>query len=428
MARRQVVRLALVMAGVILCVAGMAAQRISTLATGSLLAVAGTWAVGAGVAIVGLALVMFLVEHQMYRGLRYFWFHWRTLSRLEKQMLDAGFGIQRGWYVELPRVRLFFERGYSAGRLTVRNTLKFDNRLENVVMSSALGRYVAERHYVTDDGNEHVYELVDGSASFKLVFGSFGDFLARNATVGPYRLFLDGRSEVGLQHCLLVGLTGSGKTYALYCLVLQMLNKPVRYELSFADPKGSSLAVVGSVVAGDEGTAVGVSAIVELLEQFVATMRARKAELKERLETRIDADYSDFGMTPHVFVCDEYASLVAVLASGDKATRDRVKALLYEVILQGRQLGFFLFLVMQKSDATLIDTALRDNMPLKIVLGNSEQQTYVTAFGAGVAIPTRHYVVGEGVFTEPVLAPEPKLVQFPQLKFDILQAFKAPVV
>ena len=25
----------------------------------------------------------------------------------------------------------------------------------------------------------------------------------------------------------------------------------------------------------------------------------------------------------------------------------------------------------------------------------------------------RHYAVGEGVFTEPVLAPEPKLVQFP---------------
>ena len=98
--------------------------------------------------------------------------------------------------------------------------------------------------------------------------------------------------------------------------------------------------------------------------------------------------------------------------------------LLYEVILQGRQLGFFVFLVMQKSDATLIDTALRDNIPLKIVLGNSEQQTYVTAFGAGVDVPNRHYQTGEGVFTEPVIAPEPKLVQFPFLDFDILSFCK----
>ena len=72
-------------------------------------------------------------------------------------------------------------------------------------------------------------------------------------------------------------------------------------------------------------------------------------------------------------------------------------------------MGFFLFIAMQKSDATLLETALRDNIPLKIVLGNSEQQTYITTFGHS-QIPNRHYAVGEGVFTELTLAPEPKLV------------------
>lgn len=93
----------------------------------------------------------------------------------------------------------------------------------------------------------------------------------------------------------------------------------------------------------------------------------------------------------------------------------------YETILQGRQLGFFVILTMQKSDAKIIDTALRDNLPLKIVLGESEQQTYITAFGHS-QIPNRHYAVGEGVFTEPTLAPEPKLVQCPYCDFDILAA------
>ena len=49
----------------------------------------------------------------------------------------------------------------------------------------------------------------------------------------------------------------------------------------------------------------------------------------------------------------------------------------------------------------------------------------MTAFGTGVAIPARHYKVGEGVFTEPVLAPEPKLVQCPYLDFDILSAIES---
>ena len=224
-----------------------------------------------------------------------------------------------------------------------------------------------------------------------------------------------------LQSCIWIGQTGSGKSYALYNLILQMLNKKVKYELFFADPKGSSLAVLGSKVASDR-TAVDFEDIIALLKTFVTFMRERKPELKALLESKLDSDYSDFGLNPYVFIFDEYASFSSVLAAADKKTRDEVKAMLYEVILQGRQLGFFMVLAMQKSDATLIDTAIRDNLPLKIVLGNAEQQTYVTAFGTGADIPNRHYAVGEGVFTEPTLAPEPKLIQCPYLNFDILQA------
>lgn len=122
-----------------------------------------------------------------------------------------------------------------------------------------------------------------------------------------------------------------------------------------------------------------------------------------------------------MLIIDEYASFVEVLASKEKKTRDPVMAGIYEIILQGRQLGFLICLTMQKSDAKLIDTALRDNIPLKIVLGNSEKQTYITAFGHA-DIPNRHYGSGDGVFTEPSIAPEPKLVQCPYCDFDILKA------
>lgn len=379
------------------------------------------YAVLVALVLLGSILVEFLLDNKIYKGLKYFWHYHKTKNKLELQMIDAGFTIQRSYYVEIPKVTLTFSDDFSTGILRIRNNLKFDRKLDDVVMSSALGKFIVEQHYLTDDGNYYIYELVDGSVSFKMQFDTFKEFLSYNNKISPYKLFLDKRSQVKLQHCLLVGQTGSGKSYSLYSLIVQMLNKRVPYEMFYADPKGSSLAVIGSAIAEDR-TAVDVASIIKLLEEFVSLMRERKQELKERLKNKIDADYSTFGMKPYIFICDEYASLSSVLASEEKKVRDKVKALLYEIILQGRQLGFFVVIAMQKSDATLLDTALRENIPLKIVLGNSEPQTYVTAFGNGVDIPNRHYVTGEGVFTEPELAPTPKLVQFPYLDFDILQA------
>ena len=366
-------------------------------------------------------------EHHFENGFWYFLQHWIITNRLERQMIDAGFCIQRGKIIDIPKIKLSLSKDLSTGCLYIRNALKFDNKLDKATMSSALGRYIVDYHYLTDDGNYYVYELIEGSTSFKLTFNSFTEFLKHNYTIQQYELFLDNRSIVKLQSCLLVGITGSGKSYGLYNFVIQMLNKIVPYKIFFADPKGSSLEIIGTAVA-EERTAADIQPIIRLLEEFVGLMQERKKELRHCLSNKIDADYSDFGLSPMVFICDEYASFASVLAAEDKATRDKVKGLLYQIILQGRQLGCFLFLVMQKSDATLIDTALRDNVPLKIVLGNSEQQTYVTTFGAGITIPNRHYVIGEGVFTEPEIAPEPKLVQLPQFNFDILKAIKAPEV
>lgn len=372
-----------------------------------------------------LVILVFLIENKAYRGIKYFYYYFTIKNRLELQMMDAGYSIKRSNYVELPRIKLVFSNDFKSATLRIQNSMKFSKKLDDVDISSALGKFVDEYHYHTDDCNTYVYELVDASVSFKQTFNSFEKFKEYSATLSDYKLFLDNRSAVKLQHTLIVGQTGSGKTYCLYSLVLQMLSKKAKYELYFSDPKGSSLAVLGSVIASSS-TYIDNAEIIAGLEQFVDKMRIRKTELKERLKEKLDADYSDFNMSPHIFIIDEYASFSSTLASCEKKVRDNVKSMLYEIILQGRQLGFFVFLIMQKSDATLIDTALRENLPLKIVLGNSDQQTYVTCFGSGVDIPNRHYAVGEGVFTEPTLAPSPKLLQCPCLNFDILGCVKKP--
>lgn len=370
--------------------------------------------------IIAILLLAFLFENRIYKGFRYFINYFSVKNRLEKQLIDAGFGIQREFYIELPKIILTFDKEFKTGTLKVRNAVKHDKRLDDTVLSAALGKFVVERHYQTHDENFYVYELLNCGTSFKMTFNSFDDFRRYSNKVNRYRLFLDDRTHVKLQSLMLVGLTGSGKTYALYSLILQMLHKTTtRYELYFADPKNSSLAVLSQAI-DKERTATSIDDIILLLEDFVNEMHLRKKEMNVLLQDKLEADYSDFALSPHVFLIDEYAAFSAVIATRDKKTRDKVSALLHEIVLEGRQLGFHVVLCLQKSDATLIDTAIRENIPLKIVLGQSGQQTYVTAFGTGVDIPNRHYDVGEGVFTEPTLAPQPKLVQFPHLNFDIL--------
>lgn len=348
---------------------------------------------------------------------------WRILFSLQRQLRDAGFGIERFWFLELPKVKLSFSEDLLTGILKVQNSVKFSKRLDDIDFSSALLNYKIERHFISRDANWYIYELLRADVSFRLTFSSLTSFMLTTDHLDPYELFLDARSICRLQHTLLVGQTGSGKTYALYSLILQMLCMSVPYELYFVDPKGSSISVLSRQIAPDR-TAVSFDEIVALLEDFVEAMDARKVAFADQLNTRLDADYRYFELEPHVLIIDEYAAFSAVVATKEKKVRDHVESLMHQIILMGRQLGFFVILVMQKSDAKLITTALRDNIPLKIVLGNAEDTTYETTFGTGVDIPPMDYPPGDGVFTEPSLARTPKLVQFPTLDFDILNAAK----
>lgn len=347
----------------------------------------------------------------------------KIFLKLRRQLVDAGFSVDRMWLLALPKVELAFSDNLLTGTLKVQNTVKLNKRLHDIDFSAALENYKIERHYLSRDANWYVYELLRADVSFRMHFNALANFVNAARQVAPYDIFLDMRSICQLQHTLLVGQTGSGKTYALYSLILQMLCKRVPYELYFADPKGSSISVLSQQIAPDR-TAVTFDEIVDLLENFVGAMEDRKAEFADQLNIRLDADYRYFELAPHVLIIDEYAAFSAVIATKEKKVRDHVEALMHQIILMGRQLGFFVILVMQKSDAKLITTALRDNIPLKIVLGNAEDTTYETTFGTGVDIPPMDYPPGDGVFTEPTLAKTPKLVQFPTLDFDILNAAK----
>lgn len=367
------------------------------------------------------------LRNQIDKGFRYMWKHYKLIRLIERQLLDAGLyhTIKIGSLklAELPWVTVCFSEDYESGRVYIRNSIKFHDELSRKNISPALGGYVVEQVYLTDDENHYCFDFYDSSVERRLIFDSFKAFKTYSDSLNPYELFIDKYTKLTLTHQLLAGQTGSGKSYALYGYLLQMLLKPTKYHLYFADPKASGIAMLGERISPDT-TAVTFDGIVELLEAFVAEMGRRQSEMKRHLANKIDGDYRDFRLPPYIFLFDEYADFSTFLQTKDKKQRDHINNLISQIVLKGRQAGFFLWVVMQQAGSNNIPTYVRDNLPWKVVLGNAEDQTYVTAFGAGTEIPLRKMETDEGVFTYPSVANKPKLCSFPTLDFDVLEALE----
>lgn len=375
-------------------------------------------------AIVFAELIVFLYQNRYYRGLKYGNAYHRVTRRLRRALLDAGyyetdfFGFAHPATIELD-----LNDDLTTGTMRIRNSPHYDSSLETVNMASALGKFVVERWYLSDDQNWYIYEIYDHEVLQPLVLHCYADFWDYANLPDWYKLRIDERLSTKLQHMLIVGATRSGKTYMLYELILEMLQKPVHYELYLADPKRSSLWAVGNAI-GIQHNAVMIDDIITELGYFHSSMMSRSSELAELLKTRIDADYRSFELSPCIFIFDEFAAFMGALQTYPKATRDEVMADLRDIVLMGAQLGFFIIIVMQKSDASTLPTMLRDSLTLKVVLGNAEDTTYTTAFGTGVEIPKHNFRIGEGVYTDAGYANTPKLVTIPTLDFNLANAFE----
>ncbi len=371
------------------------------------------------------------VCNHLGRGVKYAWKYYKLVFGLRKHLLNAEiYTIKKlcavKWAV-IPWIVADFTPDFKSGTIYIENSIRFNDRLSKLDISPSLGRYVVEQVYLTDDGNHYCFDFYDASLERRLVFDSFKAFKAYSDLQGKYELFIDSYTSLRLTHLLIAGQTGSGKSYVLYGFIIQMRLKPVLYYLYFADPKASGIALIGGRVS-PETTADDFDGIVALLETFYSKMQERQREMKGLLAEKIDGDYRDFGLSPYILIFDEFADFSLLLQSKDKKIRDRVNSLISAIVLKGRQSGFFLWIVMQQAGSNNIPTFIRDNLPCKVVLGNAEDQTYVTAFGAGVDIPLRKMEAGDGVYTYPAVANKPRLCSFPTLDFDILEALRAGVM
>lgn len=175
-------------------------------------------------------------------------------------------------------------------------------------------------------------------------------------------------------HALVVGGTGGGKTFFLNALIRSLLW--MRAKLFICDPKNSSLSdyrlILPDVAVDSEGIMENVQRCVDMMEQ-------RFSWVKDRSDYVPGQDFSAYGLPPVVLLIDEYTAFVSVL---DKKDRDQFKTLVSQIVLKGREAGVFVLLATQRPDASDLDGKVRDQLGLRVVLGQMSNDGYRMAFGS----------------------------------------------
>lgn len=169
-------------------------------------------------------------------------------------------------------------------------------------------------------------------------------------------------------HGLIVGGTGSGKTYYSYYLLNEFAKRGAY--LFIVDPKKMDFSEVkdtGYRVATENAD------IFKIVKDVYTIMEQRSGELSKNKKLEF---------CPVVLYIDEYPSL---MASMDKKQKEDLQSYVSQIVFKGRAARVFIIIGAQRPDANYINGAMRDNLSLRIALGFMSDDGYKMVFGTGGA-------------------------------------------
>lgn len=349
---------------------------------------------------------------------------------LEKELVDAGIYFKRklintndySFLVSLPSYKFSFDSDFETGVLKIRNSIKFNEKFLNLNLDSALGEFISEYQYFSDDNCYLIIELININCDRKFYFNSVLDMkkeIKKNENY-RYSFIIDKRLSVPFSSILLNGQTGAGKTYFLYNIIIQLLwTNSMVYII---DPKNSSLAQIGKLM-NRKYSATYAEDIYRVIKDFRNLMEIRKKEISYKLKEGLDLNYFDFDYDAAYLIIDEFATVKGFLDMESSDVKKQVWADINAIVTQGRSLGFFVCFCLQKTDSNILSLLIRDNLPLKIVMGSSDFTTYLTAFGTEFDLKGKQVKTGEG-FYKGIGMIEPRKMYAPELNFDIYKLCK----
>lgn len=175
-------------------------------------------------------------------------------------------------------------------------------------------------------------------------------------------------------HGLIVGGTGSGKSYLIFYLIKEILKKG--YYLNIIDPKISDLTKLG-YVSEKNLVVYEKEDVINLLDDVTDEMDSRYKKMLS-ISENFGEDYVAYGMKPYFFIFDE---LLAFISTLDNKEKKEVMAKLTNIVVKGRQAGVFVIFATQRPDTDVLDGKVRDQLGLRIALGKLSNEGYKMIFG-----------------------------------------------
>ncbi|MGI6094619.1 MAG: helicase HerA domain-containing protein [Lachnospiraceae bacterium] len=260
---------------------------------------------------------------------------------------------------------------------------RMDNGLLYICTEITLGKYQDHLLHLEKKLETGLYcelvskELHDSYVEYVLLYDTIANRITINevqAKNGKLRLMKNVWWEYDkLPHMLIAGGTGGGKTYFILTIIEALLRcNAVMYVL---DPKNADLADL-SVAMPD--VYYKKEDITACIDRFYDGMMARSEAMKLMENYKTGENYAYLGLAPHFLIFDEYVAFMEMLTTKENAA---VLNKLKQIVMLGRQAGYFLILACQRPDAKYLGDGIRDQFNFRVALGRMSELGYSMMFG-----------------------------------------------
>lgn len=317
--------------------------------------------------------------------------HYRrdTIKQLYHRQKLAKMILENKWY-EAEQVQSDgFFKDLSSSRTKEKITYfpklyyQLQNGLIHIQVEITLGKYQDQLLHLEKKLESGLYceltnkELKDSYVEYTLLYDTIANRISIEnvqAQGGKLRLMKNVWWEYDkLPHMLIAGGTGGGKTYFILTLIEALLR--TNAVLFILDPKNSDLADLQAVMPN---VYYRKEDMLSCIDFFYEEMMKRSEDMKQMEGYKTGENYAYLGLPAHFLIFDEYVAFMEMLGTKENtAVLNKLK----QIVMLGRQAGFFLILACQRPDAKYLGDGIRDQFNFRVALGRMSEMGYGMMFG-----------------------------------------------
>ncbi|EQA3584224.1 TPA: DUF87 domain-containing protein [Enterococcus faecalis] len=336
------------------------------------------------------------------------------IKQLHHRQKLARMILENGWYEseQIQSDSFFKDLGSSKAKEKIRYFPKIYYRLKDglihIQVEITMGKYQEQLLKLENKLETGLYcELTD-----KILKDSYVEYILLYDTINSRITIDDIQAQNGqlklmdniwwsydsLPHMLIAGGTGGGKTYFILTIIETLLQ--TNATIYVLDPKNADLADLETVMPN---VYYKKEDMIDCLNQFYDEMMLRNENMKLIDGYKTGKNYAYLNLPAHFLVFDEYTSFMEMIGRDSIEVMSKLK----QIVMLGRQSGFFLILACQRPDAKYLGDGIRDNFNFRVALGRMSELGYNMMFGENdkafflKPIKGRGYVdVGTSVISE----------------------------